>query len=151
HQVISDATATVRSKWGGAKISAGGLSASAFNTPREAGDVDPIAPRHSYLAARSVLQITPDVQATADANYSASRAMTADPTDFGTTGNQYTATYSVGFGVNWQTPIGLITNSTYYNHTVVQLFETTSGGNGTSGGLPYTFHTDLLVSRLQDQ
>jgi outer membrane receptor for ferrienterochelin and colicins len=103
------------------------------------------------VAASSVFKITPDLQFTALANYSASHALTADPTDFGTVGNQYTTTYSVGFGVNWQSPIGLITNSTYFNHSLVQLFETTSGGNGTSGGPPYTFYTDLLVSRLQDQ
>ena len=151
HQLTGDATATIHGAWGGAKISAGGLSADAFDTPIAPGDVVPAAPRHSYVAASAAFQITPDFQLTAAANYSASRASTADPTDFGTIGNQYTTTWSAGFGASWQSPIGLLSNNTYYNHTVVQLFETTSGGNGTNGGLPYTFHTDLLVSQLQDQ
>lgn len=151
HQLTSDATATMRGTWGGAKISAGGLTADAFDTPIAPGDAIPLPPRHTYVAASAIFQVTPDLQLTAEANYSASRASTADPTDFGTIGNQYTTTSSIGFGGNWQSPIGLLSNNTYYNHTVVQLFETTSGGDGTNGGLPYTFHTDLLVSQFQDQ
>ncbi len=150
-QAIGDATTTFRGGWGGAKLSAGGLTADAFSTPRAPGDVRPIAPLHGYVASSAVFTITPDLQLTAEANYSASHALTADPTDFGTMGNQYTTTWSIGFGIGWQSPIGLITDTTYFNHTLVRLFETTSGGDGTNGGPPYTFHTGLLVSRLQDQ
>ena len=151
NQATSDATATFHGARGGAKISAGWLSANAFNTPIAPGHVSPIAPVHAYVAASSVFQATPDLQITTEVNYSGSQAMTADPTDFGTIGNQFTTTWSVGLGFGWQTPLGLITGNTYYNNSLVQLFETTSGGNGTSGGPPYTFHTHLLVSQLQDQ
>ena len=77
NQVMGDATATMHGTWGGAKISAGGLTASAFDTPHAQGDVSPVAPRHSYVAASGVMQTTPDLQLTLEANYSASRALTA--------------------------------------------------------------------------
>ena len=150
-QVMGDITKTVRGDWGGVKVTGGGLTSDAFTTPRAPGDVVPVRPAHGYVAASSVLTVSPTVQLTAQANYSASRSTTADPTDYGTIGNQYTTTSSIGFGGHWQSPFGLISSTTYFNHTVVQLFETTSGGDGTNGGLPYTFHTDLLVSQLQDQ
>lgn len=151
NQMIGDGTVTFNGAWGGTKTSAGGLNADAFNTARAQGDVTPDKPFHRYIVNNSIFQLTPTFQLTTEANYSESHALTADPTDFGTIGNQHTTTYSVGTGFNWQSNWGLITNNTYFNHSFVDLFETTSGGNGENGGTPYGLTTDLLVSQLQDQ
>src|SRR5581483_10673249 len=97
----------------GSKITAGGLNADEFNTPRYSGDVAPYKPLHSYASNNSVFQLAPDFQVNTTFNYSESRSNTADQSDEFTLGDQKTTSYSAGAGFNWQTGYGLISNNNY--------------------------------------
>jgi len=154
NEFTGDGTATVKGDWGGSKTSAGGLKADEFDTPHYSGDEPTQQAFHRYISNNTVVQVAPHLQANMETNFSDSRGLTGDPTDFGTTAEQRTTTYSAGVGANWQSPLGLITNNNYFNHSFVDLFETTSGvpgGMAAGGSVPYGLTTDLLLSQIQDQ
>ncbi|MBV8061552.1 MAG: TonB-dependent receptor plug domain-containing protein, partial [Alphaproteobacteria bacterium] len=109
NHVNLDGTVTVNGAWGGTKISAGGMNSNPFSSDIAlGGDVAPAKPNKRYIVSNSVFQLNPNFQLTTEANYSESLTTTADPTDFGTIGNQHTITYSTGLGFNWQSAWGLI-------------------------------------------
>ncbi|MEJ0062563.1 MAG: TonB-dependent receptor [Alphaproteobacteria bacterium] len=138
------ATATVKLKnWGGVKITAGGMNANEFNTPRSAADTSlAMDPSHRYLMENSVFQLTPELQAQTELTYSESRDIGAELLN--SLASQVATTYSVRGGLGWQTPYGYITSNNYLNHTRLQLHF------GRFGTHP-AHSAEVIISQLQDQ
>lgn len=143
--ISGDGTTTFKGQDWGSKFTVGGLNADEFSSSREAEDSPAYKPMHSYLVNSSVYQVSPVLQVNTDVNYSESRSNTADFVDGFIVGDQKTTSYSARAGFNWQSPIGVITNSNYYNSNYSEISETTDGGSA------YGQNTQLYVSQLEDQ
>ena len=136
-----DATATAKlGDQSGIKFSAGGTNANEFHTNPEPADFQSYNPTSRYAVESSVFRLTPTLQANTELTYSESWAnpgQVAFETD-----SEDMTTYSLRGGLSWQSPVGLISNNNYYNHTFAHAF-----GNG--------FFSDstaqLVVSQIEDQ
>jgi outer membrane receptor for ferrienterochelin and colicins len=136
-----DATATAKwSDTSGIKISAGGVNADEFNSGHTASDAYSNGTMSRYVVERSDVQIVSGLQANSEATYSESRANPAQVA-FETDAEQ-TENYSVKGGLSWQSPVGLISNNNYVNHTAAHAV----GVNFDNGSI-----TELVVSQLEDQ
>jgi iron complex outermembrane receptor protein len=153
HQRTIDATATLKGAWGGIKLSAGGLEADEFRTPRSPfdGNITPEhpdgtePPKHRYVSASSVLAVADNLHANAELTYTRSISNFADNTDFNIMGVQHDKSYSARAGLNWDSQFGAISTNAYLNHTFVRILE-----NGT-GEIGFGTKMNLFVFNLQDQ
>ncbi len=136
-----DATATAKlAEQSGIKFSAGGTNANEFHTDPRPADFQTYNPTSRYAVESSVFQITPSLQANTELTYSESWAnpgQVAFETD-----SEDATTYSIRGGLSWQSPIGLISNNNYINHTFSHAF-----GNGFKSDST----TQLIVSQVADQ
>jgi len=153
HQRTIDATARLKGAWGGVKLSAGGLEAHEFRTPRSPfdGNITPEhpdgtePPKHRYVSASSVLAVAENLQANAEFTYTRSVSNFADNTDFNIMGVQRDKSYSARGGLNWDSQFGSISTNAYLNHTFVRILE-----NGT-GEIGFGTKMNLFVWQIQDQ
>jgi len=153
HQRTADATVMLRGAWGGLKLSAGGLDAHEFDTPRPLfdGNITPEnpagtePPKHRYIAASSDLAISDTLRASAELTHTRSVSNFADNTDFNVMGVQHDKSYSARAGLNWDGPLGAISAGGYLNHTFVTILETGTGEVG------FGTKINLLVGQIQDQ
>ena len=136
-----DATATTKlGEQSGIKLSVGGSSSEEFRSSSNANDAQDYNPGNRYTIEKSVSQITPNLQANTELSYSESWAnpgQVAFETD-----SEASTTYSARGGLVWQSPVGLISNDNYINHT----FSSVLGSDFASEST-----TQLIVSQLQDQ
>ena len=148
-----DASVTLHGAWGGLKLSAGGLDAHEFDTPRPLfdGNITPETPggteppTHRYVSARSVLAAAADLKVNLELTYTRSVTNLADTTDFNVMGVQHDKSHSVRAGFDWDGKLGSISANSYLNHTRLTIFETGSGDIG------YGSKINLFVAQLQDQ
>lgn len=143
--ITGDATTTVKGPWGGSKFTIGGLTADEFDTERAPLDQPAGKPRHRYVSNATVFQVAPETHLFTEATFSDSTGNTGDPTNGSLMGEQNITTYSVRGGGHWKTPYGLISSNNYLNHSLIFIEEPTSGG------APYVYGTNLIVSQLQNQ
>jgi iron complex outermembrane receptor protein len=137
-EITADATMTENGQWGGVKISAGGLNANEFNTPRAVDDnAELTEPFKRYAASSGVFQLAPGLQANGEATYSESHENIVPIASF-TMQPEDTTSYSARGGLAWNSPYGVISNDNYLNHT-----------NSIIGTVPLV--TNLIVSNLNDQ
>lgn len=126
---------------GGIKISAGGLDVHEFNTSRSSYEqqYEVVRPYHYYANQNSVFSAGNNIQFNTEASFSDKNNEQATLT-YGLSPLRATS-YSLGAGVDWQTPYGLIKNTNYINHYFFNA--------DTAGDIRET--TDLVVSQLEDQ
>jgi len=143
--LTGDATTTAKmGNYGGIKISAGGLTGNAFDTPRSASEKSVTTdPEHRYLTSSSVFQVTSEILTDAEVTYSKSAGTEAYYN--GQFAGVNAETWSARAGFSWQTPWGTIKNNNYVNHSHIDNDEI-------STSLPeYSDVSTLLVSQLEDQ
>jgi outer membrane receptor for ferrienterochelin and colicins len=136
-----DATVTAKlAEQSGIKVSAGGMSANEFRTDPRPADFQIYSPGQRYAVESSVFQVTQTIQANTELTYSESWAnpgQVAFETD-----SEAATSYSIRGGLSWQSPLGLITNNNYVNHT---------SAHAVGNGFTSDSTTQLIVSQLQDQ
>ena len=148
-----DATIMLNGAWGGVKLSAGGLEAREFRTPRFLfdGRITPEhpdgtePPEHRYVSATSALALTENLQANTELTYTRSVSNFADNTDFNVMSVQHDKSYSVRGGLNWEGPLGAFSANAYLNHTFVTIFLTNAGDIG------FGTKMNLFTGQIQDQ
>ncbi|MDR3449740.1 MAG: TonB-dependent receptor [Alphaproteobacteria bacterium] len=141
HRLQGDATVTAKlGNYGGVKITAGGLNQDEFS-----GDLNNAGyePQKRYATASSLFEVNSNVKVSSEFTYSETRNNEALPP--GSTSADHTITTSAKGGVDWQTPIGLISDITYFNHAVTQFYS-----SGSTSASP-VFSDDLFVEKLTDQ
>jgi iron complex outermembrane receptor protein len=133
-------TGTVHFGESGLKLSAGGMTAEEFHTDNNSNDYRTIAPQDRHIAASSIFQVTPDLQANTEFTVSSSKANPVNPSYY--TDSESMTTYSAKGGVTWQSPIGLISSQNYFNNTFARVVGQTFNSHNS---------TQLIVSQLEDQ
>jgi outer membrane receptor for ferrienterochelin and colicins len=139
-----DATVTQKlGDWGGLKLTAGGLVADEFDSPRPVKEAQISRdPYKSYFTTDSLLQLAPDLQSTFAASYARNRADTGNIQTVVSTNE--TTTFSFRGGVQWDTDLGAIKLDNYWNHLHLQ-------PDPPGGGPCSCFTNNLIVSHLEDQ
>jgi len=154
---------------GAIKLSAGGMDAREFNTAREnfggvvGGEITAaqataqhltgrasndeylltMNPYHRYVSSTQVFQLGPDVQT--DSEFSLSKSRSTEGYYNGHLDGVEDMVASARGGFTWQSPVGTVKNSNYWNLTRVTNFE-----SGTAAPY-YVDSTSLIVSQLEDQ
>jgi outer membrane receptor for ferrienterochelin and colicins len=145
-QATREADGTMTAKLGsvgGIKLSAGGLLADEFDSPRPANEAEISKnPYKNYFAADSLFQLAPNVQASLAANYARDRADTGNIQTVIST--NYTTTYSIRGGLEWDSDLGSIKFDNYWNHLRLE-------PNPPGGGPCGCFDNNLIDSTVQDQ
>jgi len=154
---------------GGVKISAGGMNGREFGTPRynlggvigpeisaaqaSAANLTPrpsndeylltLNPSHRYVSTTQVFEISPAIQTDTEFSYTKSRS--SEGYYSGRLDAVEDTVISARGGFTWQSPIGTIKNTNYWNQTRVA---------NTESGTATPYYTDveaLLVSQWEDQ